>query len=156
MGDDRRRDLDRGLRHYALIFKVGFAAVGRAGAYGMYENHNDYTFIIHQILPFIYLYSRHETSAWKRMFLYLSLAICVVGILLSLSRGGILALLLEGLLIIIFAMTSPRRWLLSRCSPSSARARSGISGPSAPRIRPPTRRPTPSPRVTSCGTPPRT
>src|SRR4029077_7984086 len=34
---------------YALIFKVGFAAVGRAGAYGMYENHNDYTFIIHQI-----------------------------------------------------------------------------------------------------------
>ena len=97
---------------YALIFKVGFAAVGRAGAYGMYENHNDYTFIIHQIIPFIYLYSRHEASSWKRMFLYVSLAICVVGILLSLSRGGILALLLEGLLIIIFAMTSPRRWLL--------------------------------------------
>ena len=97
---------------YALIYKVGFAAVGRAGAYGMYENHNDYTFIILQILPFIYLYSRHETSFLKRMLLYLSLATCVVGVLLSLSRGGILALLLEGLLVIIFAMTNPRRWLL--------------------------------------------
>ena len=97
---------------YALVFHIGFAAVGRAGAYGMYENHNDYTFIIHQVFPFVYIYSRFETSTWKRMFLYVSLLICVLGILLSLSRGGILALLLESLLIIIFAMTNPRRWLL--------------------------------------------
>ena len=28
-------------------------AGGRAGAYGLYENHNDYTFIILMVLPFI-------------------------------------------------------------------------------------------------------
>lgn len=97
---------------YAVAFQVGFGVTGRAGAYGMYENHNDYTFIIMQILPFIYLYLRTETGFFKRAFLFLSMMTCGVGVLLSLSRGGMLALLVQALLIIVFAMTSPRRWLL--------------------------------------------
>ena len=97
---------------YAVIYKVGFGVTGRAGAYGMYENHNDYTFIILQVLPFIYLSLRTETGFLRRAFLSVSVVTCGVGVLLSLSRGGILALLLQGFLIIAFAMTSPKRWLL--------------------------------------------
>jgi O-antigen ligase len=97
---------------YAVMNRVGYGATGRAGAYGMYENHNDYTFVILQILPFVYAYLREETGFLKRAFLFASAIACAAGVLLSLSRGGILALLLEALLIVLIAMTSPRRWLL--------------------------------------------
>lgn len=80
---------------------------GRAGAYGMYHNQNDYSFIIIQILPFIYLYGRNSEKFAPRMFLYVSVATCVAGILLCLSRGGMLALLLEGFLLLV--MTTRRR-----------------------------------------------
>lgn len=94
---------------YAVWAQVGFGVTGRAGAYGMYENHNDYTFIIIQILPFIYLYMRAETGLIRRGLLALSLFTCVIGVFLSLSRGGILALLLEFALIIVFTMQGKRR-----------------------------------------------
>ena len=84
---------------------------GRAGAYGMYENHNDYSFIIIQILPFVFLFRRIETGFFARLFLTISSFACVIGIFASLSRGGMLTLVLEGLLIVMFTMT-PRRQLL--------------------------------------------
>jgi len=86
------------------------AAGGRAGAYGMYENHNDYSFIILQTLPFAYLYLRTETGLLRRLFLAASVLLCLVGIFLSLSRGGILALVLQVVLIVAFTMTP--RWRL--------------------------------------------
>lgn len=97
---------------YALAAKIGLAGeTGRAGAYGMYQNHNDYTFVIIQIIPFLYLYARQE-SGWKRYILRAFLAVCVAGILLSLSRGGILALVMEFLLLVLMTMDAKRRLLL--------------------------------------------
>lgn len=96
---------------YAVLAQIGWGVTGRAGAYGMYENHNDYTFIIIQILPFIYLYMRAECGFFRRGLLALSLLTCVSGVFLSLSRGGILALLLEFVLIVVFTMQGKRRML---------------------------------------------
>jgi len=93
---------------------AGLAAVsngGRAGAYGMYENHNDYTFIIMQTLPFYYVYWRTETGWLRRTLLLGASLACVVGVLLSLSRGGMLALVLEILLFVIYTM-KPRTRLV--------------------------------------------
>jgi hypothetical protein len=84
---------------------------GRAGAYGMYENHNDYSFIVIQIVPFLYMMRTITRNTIARMLLAASLGACVIGILLSLSRGGILALVLEFALIILFGMTGRKRWL---------------------------------------------
>ena len=93
---------------YAVYAQVGFGVTGRAGAYGMYENHNDYTFIILQIIPFIYLYIVAEAGLFRRSLLALSLLTCIAGVFLSLSRGGILALLLEFVLIVVFTMQGKR------------------------------------------------
>ena len=90
----------------------GADASGRAGAYGMYENHNDYTFIIVQILPFIFMYMRAESGVLRRGFLGASMIACVIGVFLSLSRGGILALVLEFALIVLIGMQGRRRLLL--------------------------------------------
>jgi oligosaccharide repeat unit polymerase len=72
----------------------------KAMAYGMYANHNDYTFIIILILPFIVKLRSIERSSVKRLFLLVMAIASVVGIFLSLSRGGIVALFLEALLIV--------------------------------------------------------
>ena len=81
---------------YAVAVNLPTLADGRAGAYGMYENHNDYTFIIIMVLPFAYLFVR-LARAWLTKLLLLALVgACMVGVALSLSRGGILALVLEG------------------------------------------------------------
>jgi O-antigen ligase len=85
---------------------------GRAGAYGMYENHNDYTFVIVQILPFIYVYWRSDKGFVRRTFLLAGLFACIAGVALSLSRGGMLALVLEWLLIVIYTMTKRARVVL--------------------------------------------
>lgn len=77
---------------------------GRAGAYGMYRNQNDYSFIIIQILPFIYLYWRNVDGRVVKALLLVSVATCVVGIGLCLSRGGMLALILEGFLLLVLTM----------------------------------------------------
>src|SRR6266850_631794 len=96
---------------YAVAVQLPTLAEGRAGAYGMYENHNDYTFIIVMVLPFAYLFLR-VARAWLAKLLLLALvAGCIVGVMLSLSRGGILALVLEGALILGLTTAGKRRVL---------------------------------------------
>jgi O-antigen ligase len=82
---------------------------GRAGAYGMYENHNDYTYIILMIFPFAYLFLRITKNFWARVLLVTLLVACCAGVGLSLSRGGILALVLELALIFWFTTTGSKR-----------------------------------------------
>ncbi|MEP6501848.1 MAG: O-antigen ligase family protein [Betaproteobacteria bacterium] len=97
---------------YAVYAGLLAANGGRAGAYGMYENHNDYSFIIVQTLPFYYIYWRTETGFLRRLFLLVSLLLCIVGIFLSLSRGGMIALVLEMSLIVFLTMGRRARFVL--------------------------------------------
>jgi putative inorganic carbon (HCO3(-)) transporter len=94
----------------AVLFSWKEALGGRAGAYGMYENHNDYTFIIIQIVPFLYLFRRLAGGA-ARLLLGAALLACVAGVALSLSRGGMLALVLEAGLLVLIGMTGRKRLL---------------------------------------------
>ncbi|GAB4507877.1 MAG: hypothetical protein Tsb0026_05010 [Sulfuricaulis sp.] len=94
---------------YAVYAALPAAVGGRAGAYGMYENHNDYSFIIIMVLPFIYMFWRTR-SGMVRLFLLFLLLSCVLGMFLSLSRGGILAMVLETGLIVIFALEKEKRF----------------------------------------------
>lgn len=81
----------------------------RAGAYGMYANHNDYTFIILMIFPFSVTYLKVCRHRWQQLLL-LALAVgCVAGTLLSYSRGGILALVLEGGLLLWCSLRGSKR-----------------------------------------------
>jgi O-antigen ligase len=96
---------------YAVFAWGGYEGTGRAGAYGMYDNHNDYTFIIIQIVPFIYTYLQAETSAFKRLLLRVFFVACLAGVALSLSRGGMIALVLE-LVLIIALLTQGRKRLI--------------------------------------------
>jgi O-antigen ligase len=84
-------------------------AGGRAGAYGLYENHNDYTFIILMVLPFIYYFIKLSPSRTAKLVLLTLLGACVAGVILSLSRGGILALVLEFILIFAASTRGSRR-----------------------------------------------
>ena len=97
---------------YAVIAHLPSAVGGRAGAYGMYENHNDYSFLIIQVLPFIHLFLRRGVSFVQRWFLRVSYVACIAGIFLSLSRGGVLALVLELILIVWLALEKRRRLLM--------------------------------------------
>lgn len=94
---------------YAVFAQLPSAVGGRAGAYGMYENHNDYSFIIIMVMPFLYMVRRAETRSLRRLLLGLSMLACVFGIFLSLSRGGVLALVLELVLIVVATTTGLRR-----------------------------------------------
>jgi O-antigen ligase len=96
----------------AVVYHWTDAVGGRAGAYGMYENHNDYSFIIIQILPFLFMYAKIGAGFFRRTILAAALILCVVGILLSLSRGGMLALVLEFILIVLIGMTGRKRMIL--------------------------------------------
>ncbi|HEY2036582.1 MAG TPA: O-antigen ligase family protein [Steroidobacteraceae bacterium] len=82
---------------------------GRAGAYGMYQNQNDYSFIIVMVMPFAYLYLRLCRHWWQRAFLAAVLIGGVVGTILSLSRGGVLALVLEAGLLLWVTLRGGRR-----------------------------------------------
>ncbi len=93
---------------YAATSGLNEAMQGRAGAYGMYENHNDYSFAIIMVLPFVYTYARVETGLLRRALLWLSLPICCIGVFMSLSRGGVLALVLE--LALLSWLTTKSRW----------------------------------------------
>lgn len=98
---------------YAVGAWGGYQGTGRAGAYGMYDNHNDYSFIIVQILPFIFVYRGIETGFMRRTLLGLALLACLAGMAMSLSRGGMITLVVEGMLLIVFAMKGRKRyWLL--------------------------------------------
>jgi len=85
---------------------------GRAGAYGMYENHNDYSFIIVQTLPFYFVYWRTEKGFIRRTFLGIAALGSVLGIFMSLSRGGMMALVLQAALIVVFTTTKRTRLIL--------------------------------------------
>jgi O-antigen ligase len=98
---------------HAVFNGLAEANGGRAGAYGMYENHNDYSFIIVQSLPFFYVYWRTDSGFLRRSLLGLAVLACVAGTFLSLSRGGMMALVLECVLIVWYAMDKRKRvWLL--------------------------------------------
>jgi O-antigen ligase len=98
---------------YAVAVHAPTIVEGRAGAYGMYENQNDYSFIILMILPFAWLYTRICRGFWQRLLLVALVTGCVSGILLSLSRGGILALMLElGMLVWLSVRGRRRVWVL--------------------------------------------
>jgi O-antigen ligase len=96
---------------YAVAAHLPILAGGRAGAYGMYENHNDYTFIIVQVLPFAYLFLRLYRAWLVKLLLIALLTASVAGVILSLSRGGILTLVLECLLIAVLTAKGKRRVL---------------------------------------------
>jgi O-antigen ligase len=96
---------------YAVVSDHPWAVGGRAGAYGMYENHNDYSFVIIQIVPFIYMFSR-GAGFIGRWFLRACLVACVVGIFMSMSRGGVLALVLAATLIVCMTMKKSYRMML--------------------------------------------
>ena len=97
---------------YSVLYLGGYIGTGRAGAYGMYENHNDYSFIIIQILPFLYLYMTSETGLFRRALLGLSILASVLGMMMSLSRGGMIALVVEAFLIVLITMKGRRRLFL--------------------------------------------
>ena len=94
---------------YAVAMHLPTLAGGRAGAYGLYENHNDYTFIIIQVLPFAYFYLGLCRRLLSRVLLFALLLACVCGVMLSLSRGGILALVFECGLILWLRTSGTRR-----------------------------------------------
>lgn len=97
----------------SIVITYGIVAVithapelegNRAGAYGMYENHNDYTFLIVMALPFAYL-AIGLVDGWLFKLLLRGLVVaCIIGTVLSLSRGGILALVM--LLAMLYWSTS--------------------------------------------------
>jgi len=105
----------------AVVIGYGLIAVaqhspklagGRAGAYGMYENHNDYSFAILTVFPFAWQLLRVTGGFVKRLVLYLVLLACVVGTLLSLSRGGMLCLVMAGGMLIWQSTGGVRRILI--------------------------------------------
>jgi O-antigen ligase len=95
---------------YAVYAGLPAAVGGRAGAYGMYENQNDYSFIIIMSLPFIYTFWKTQTGKLTRSLLLIFMLASVYGVFLSLSRGGILALVLEAALIIILTFEKKKRF----------------------------------------------
>lgn len=97
---------------WAVITHAPIAVENRAAvAYGLYDNPNDYSFIIIMVLPFAYLYLRICQRRWQRLALVTILIGCIVGIFLSLSRGGMLALVLEITLLIWITTKAKQRFL---------------------------------------------
>lgn len=87
----------------AVVILYGIVAVithapqleaNRAGAYGMYQNHNDYTFLILMALPYAYMCRYLVRGPLPRLLLLAFVAACMVGTVFSLSRGGILGLVM--------------------------------------------------------------
>jgi len=80
-----------------------------SGAYGLYDNHNDFTFILLTLLPFAWLLIRNTPKLLPRIFLVALCVGCVTGIVISLSRGGILVLALEVIMIAWLSMRGGKR-----------------------------------------------
>ncbi len=78
----------------AVIIHSPQLAGNRAGAYGMYENHNDYTFLILMALPYAYTAISLARGRLLKLLLAGLVLACIAGTVLSLSRGGILALVM--------------------------------------------------------------
>jgi O-antigen ligase len=82
-----------------------------ACAYGTYANHNDYTYAIILILPFLYFLRRASTSFLLRALLAAFMAGGVVGVVLSLSRGGMIGLVFEALLLALMTGSNLKKGL---------------------------------------------
>jgi O-antigen ligase len=82
------------------------------GAYGMYENHNDYTFMALTLLPFAWMLIRDQKRWLPKFALYLLSASCIAGVLVSLSRGGAIVLALEVAFLTWVSTRGVRRTLL--------------------------------------------
>jgi O-antigen ligase len=104
----------------AVIVVYGIVAVlthaaelegNRAGAYGLYQNHNDYTFIILMALPFACMAMRLVRGRLPRLLLLGFIVACIAGTALSLSRGGILALVMMLVMLYSSTTTGARRAL---------------------------------------------
>jgi O-antigen ligase len=104
----------------AVIVVYGIVAVlthapelegNRAGAYGLYQNHNDYTFIILMALPFACMAMRLVRGRLPRLLLLGFIVVCIAGTALSLSRGGILALVMMLVMLYSSTTTGARRAL---------------------------------------------
>lgn len=83
----------------------------RAGSYGMYQNHNDYTFIILMSLPYAWMGVRIAKSSLIKLLLVVYIGGCCLGVALSLSRGGIIGLVLE-LTLLYWRSTSGARRMI--------------------------------------------
>jgi O-antigen ligase len=82
------------------------------GAYGMYENHNDYTFMAISLLPYSWMLLRSESRfIAKALLLALTLG-CMAGVVVSLSRGGILVLAIELAWLVVVTTRGGRRVLI--------------------------------------------
>lgn len=95
---------------YAVAYELPSAIGGRAGAYGVYENHNDYTYMIILIFPFIINLMKTTGSRLLRLVLLAFALSCVAGVFMSLSRGGMIALVAS--LFFIFR-TSKRSFIMT-------------------------------------------
>jgi O-antigen ligase len=93
----------------AVYYDLPVDLKGMASAYGTYANHNDYTYAIIFVVPFTYFWWRSSRSLFLRPILLCFLVASVAGVALSLSRGGMLGLVFEGLLIGLVSGLSPRR-----------------------------------------------
>jgi O-antigen ligase len=80
-----------------------------SGAYGLYENHNDFTFIALTLLPYAWLLVRNTPKFLPRAFLVATCIGCATAIMISLSRGGILVLALEVIMIAWLSMRGGKR-----------------------------------------------
>lgn len=82
------------------------------GAYGMYENHNDYTFMAISLLPYAWMMLMSQKGIWARTMLVTLSAACIGGVVVSLSRGGILVLSLEVAWLVAVTTRGSRRAFL--------------------------------------------
>ncbi|MDH5648414.1 MAG: O-antigen ligase family protein [Gammaproteobacteria bacterium] len=97
---------------YVAVNNLGTTVGGAAaGAYGMYENHNDYSYVIILILPFLYMFWKNSEPGLKKMILLFFLGSSIAGMLFSLSRGGALALVFEIFLIQLYFYKQNRKKL---------------------------------------------
>ncbi|NOY63313.1 MAG: O-antigen ligase family protein [Gammaproteobacteria bacterium] len=96
---------------YVAYYGLGRTVGGHAAnAYGMYENHNDYTYAILMIIPFLYISRKMGLVKGLKSFVVLVfLVACVIGIFVSYSRSAILALVLQGILILFFTVEKSKR-----------------------------------------------
>ena len=79
---------------YAVFIHAPALEGNRAGSYGMYQNHNDYTFLILMALPYAYMGVRLAKGGLVKALLVIFVLACMLGTVLSLSRGGIVGLVL--------------------------------------------------------------
>lgn len=94
---------------YAVFTHAPQLEGNRAGSYGMYQNHNDYSFIILMSLPYAYSGVRVAKRFLVKLVLIIYVAACILGIALSLSRGGIIGLVLMLALLYWRSTTGARR-----------------------------------------------